>query len=263
MAKEHTPLPESKGNHAGAVVAKGVLGTCTEASTGDRTPRRESASPGSSAKALAHGGCSAALAADATAAAGSPPEEPQPELAASQNHVVQQAAYVSPAPPGQRPSQPQPSPCPARQHTMSPEPQTSISPLRSSVAACPARRCSARLKRKGSPSDAPQIGGDAADPLQHPSSPKLVKTPATTAAGSHEPSRAGKGFQRGEQADGGSPQGKEGLSDDSDADLLSPGLLKMVCMRSPRTRAAAAKRAVQDSLALMEMQDKVTATPLS
>ena len=54
------------------------------------------------------------------------------------------------------------------------------------------------------------------------------------------------------------PQGGDETSDDSDADLLSPGLARMVGMRTPRTRAAAARRAVQDSLALLEVQDKVT-----
>ncbi len=48
-------------------------------------------------------------------------------------------------------------------------------------------------------------------------------------------------------------------SDDSDADLLEPGMVKVVGMKSPRTRAAAARRAVQDSLLLLDMQDKVQA----
>ncbi|KAK9844937.1 hypothetical protein WJX74_008894 [Apatococcus lobatus] len=54
-----------------------------------------------------------------------------------------------------------------------------------------------------------------------------------------------------------SAHGRDEPSDDSDADLLSPGMVRMAGMRTPRTRAAAAKRAVQDSLTLMEMQDKV------
>lgn len=50
-------------------------------------------------------------------------------------------------------------------------------------------------------------------------------------------------------------QGNES-SDDSDADLLEPGPVRLVGVRTPRTRAAAAKRNVQDALALLDMQDK-------
>ena len=50
-------------------------------------------------------------------------------------------------------------------------------------------------------------------------------------------------------------QGNES-SDDSDADLLEPGPVRLVGVRTPRTRAAAAKRDVQDELALLDMQDK-------
>ena len=137
-------------------------------------------------------------------------------------------------------------------------PQASASPGGSSKSPHLKQRSSARLKRKGSPPGAPQVEYATAS-IQPQASSKRAKV-QHGAAKIPLLSSAGEVPKNGTQmADQTSAQIE--ASDDSDADLLSPGLVRMVGMKTPRTRRAAARRAVQDSLALLEVQDKVTHWP--